>query len=93
MGSGAIIWRSIKKYCIVDSTMEAEYIAACEPAKEAVWHHEFLKELEVFPNMHETIRLYCDNSRVVANAKEPKNHRKGKHKEQKFHLVREIVSR
>ncbi|WKA04062.1 hypothetical protein VitviT2T_022125 [Vitis vinifera] len=90
--------------------MEAEYVAACEAAKEAVWLREFLKELEVaakeavwlreflkelevVPNMHELIRLYCDNSGAVANAKEPKNHRKGKHIERKFHLVREIVSR
>ena len=43
--------------------------------------------------MHEPIRLYCDNSGAVTNAKEPRNHPKGKHIEQKFHLVREIVSR
>ena len=29
----------------------------------------------------------------MENAKEPRNHRKGKHIEQKFHLVREIVNR
>ncbi|WKA05320.1 hypothetical protein VitviT2T_023294 [Vitis vinifera] len=93
LGGGAIIWRSVKQTCVADSTMEAEYVAACEAAKEAVWLHEFMKELEVVPNMHEPIRLYCDNSGVVANAKEPRNHRKGKHIERKFHLVREIVSR
>ncbi|RVW36992.1 Retrovirus-related Pol polyprotein from transposon TNT 1-94 [Vitis vinifera] len=93
LGGGAIIWRSVKQTCVADSTMEAEYVAACEAAKEAVWLREFLKELEVVPNMHESIRLYCDNSGAVANAKEPRNHRKGKHIERKFHLVREIVSR
>ncbi|KAA0026005.1 gag/pol protein [Cucumis melo var. makuwa] len=30
------LWRSIKQGCIADSTMEAEYVAACEAAKEAV---------------------------------------------------------
>ncbi|RVW76960.1 Retrovirus-related Pol polyprotein from transposon TNT 1-94 [Vitis vinifera] len=93
LGGAAIIWRSVKQTCVADSTMEAEYVAACEAAKEAVWLREFLKELEVVPNMHEPIRLYCDNSGAVANAKEPRNHRKGKHIERKFHLVREIVSR
>ncbi|RVX18428.1 Retrovirus-related Pol polyprotein from transposon TNT 1-94 [Vitis vinifera] len=63
--------RSVKQTCVADSTMEAEYVAACEAAKEAVWLREFLKELEVVPNMHEPIRLYCDNSGAVANAKEP----------------------
>ena len=36
LGSGAISWRRIKQYSIVDSTMEAEYVAASEVAKEAV---------------------------------------------------------
>ena len=93
MGSGAIIWRSIKQSCIADSTIEAEYVATYEATKEAVWLREFLKELEVVPNMHEPIRLYCDNSGAMANAKEPINYNKGKHIERKFHLVREIVSR
>ena len=79
LGGGAIIWRSVKQTCVADSTMEAEYVAACEAAKEAVWLREFLKELEVVPNMHEPIRLYYDNNGTVANAKEPRNHRKGKH--------------
>ena len=35
-GGGAIVWRSVKQLCIADSTMEAEYIVACEAAKEAV---------------------------------------------------------
>ena len=36
LGGGAISWRSVKQSCIADSTMEAEYVAACEVSKEAV---------------------------------------------------------
>ena len=36
LGCGAVSWRSIKQKCIADSTTEAEYVAACEAAKEAV---------------------------------------------------------
>ncbi|KAK0587894.1 hypothetical protein LWI29_030815 [Acer saccharum] len=43
----SVIWRSIKQSCIADSTMEAEYVAACEAAKEAVWLRQFLIDLEV----------------------------------------------
>ena len=39
------------------------------------------------------ITLYCDNSGAVANAKEPRSHKRGKHIERKYHLIREIVSR
>ena len=44
---GVISWRSVKQSCIVDSTMEAEYVAACETAKEAVWLKKFLSDLGV----------------------------------------------
>ena len=33
LGGGAVVWRSIKQTNIADSTMEVEYIAACEAAK------------------------------------------------------------
>ena len=36
LGGRAISWRSVKQSCIADSTMEAEYVAACEAAKEVV---------------------------------------------------------
>ena len=49
LGGGAISWRSIKQECTVDSTSEAEYVAACEAAKEAVWLKRFLLELGVVP--------------------------------------------
>ena len=39
------------------------------------------------------ITLYCDNSGVVAQTKEPRNHGKGKHVERKYHLIRDIVQR
>ena len=39
------------------------------------------------------ITLYCDNSGVMAQSKEPRNHGKGKHVERKYHLIRDIVQR
>ena len=43
--------------------------------------------------MDKPIVLYCDNSGAVANSKEPRSHKKGKHIERKYHLIREIVHR
>ena len=93
LGGAAIVWRSIKQSSIADSTMEAEYIAASEAAKEAVWLKNFLSDLEVVPNMDKPITLYCDNSGAVANSREPRSHKRGKHIERKYHLIREIVNR
>ena len=47
LGGGAKSWRSVKQSCIADSTMKAEYVAACEVAKEAVWLKKFLFNLGV----------------------------------------------
>ncbi|XP_075111558.1 secreted RxLR effector protein 161-like [Nicotiana tabacum] len=59
LGGGAISWRSIKQTCVADSTMEAEYVAASEIAKEA----------------------------------EPRSHKRAKHIERKYNLIRDIVQR
>ena len=67
LGGGAVIWRSIKQSSIADSTIEAEYIAACEAAKESIWLRKFCTDLEIGPGMKEAITLYCDNSGAVAN--------------------------
>ena len=91
LGGGAVVWRSIKQSSIADSTMEVEYIAACEAAKEAVWLRKFYTDLEVVPDMDKPLILYCENSGAVANSKEPRSHKRGKHIEMKYHLVREIV--
>ena len=57
-GGGAISWRSVKQSCIADSTMEAEYIAASEAAKETMWLKNFLMDLEVVPFERPAITLY-----------------------------------
>ena len=50
-------------------------------------------DLEVVPNMNRPLTLYFDNSGAVANSKEPRSHKRGKHIERKYHLIREIVHR
>ncbi|KAA0047457.1 gag/pol protein [Cucumis melo var. makuwa] len=56
-------------------------------------HELFLHDLEVVPNMNLHITLYCDNNGAVANSKEPRSHKREKHIERKYHLIREIVQR
>ena len=73
--------------------MEAEYVAACEAAKETVWLKKFLSDLSVMRMGQVPIILFCDNSRAVAQSKDPRNHKKGKHIERKYHIIRDIVAR
>ena len=88
LGGGAIIWRSVKQSSIADSTMEAEYIAASEAVKEVIWLKNFFMDLGVVPSVQSAITLYYDISGVVANSKEPRSHKREKHIERKYHLVR-----
>ena len=55
------LWEVESLYGEVSSNLvEAEYVVTCEATKEVVWLHQFLKELQVVPNMHEPITLYCE---------------------------------
>ena len=57
LGGGAVSWRSVKQSNIVDSTMEAEYIATSKATKEAVWLKNFLLDLGVVPSTQSVITL------------------------------------
>ena len=39
------------------------------------------------------ITLFCENNRAVAQSKDPRNHKKGKHIERKYHIIQDIVAR
>lgn len=76
---------------MADSTMEAEYVAASEASKEAVWIKKFLEEIGVVPSALDPVEIYCDNSGAVAQAKEPRSHHKSRHIAHKYHLIRHHV--
>ncbi|KAK8690580.1 hypothetical protein V6N13_074112 [Hibiscus sabdariffa] len=90
---GAVSWKSSKQETIADSTTEAEYIAASEVAKEAVWIKKFITGLGVIPSISDVVDLYCDNNGAIAQAKEPRSHQRSKHILRRFHLIREIIDR
>ncbi|WJZ98697.1 hypothetical protein VitviT2T_017207 [Vitis vinifera] len=93
LNGGAVSWKSSKQATVANSTTEAEYIAASEAAKEAVWMKKFISELGVVPSIEEPIPLLCDNNGAIAQAKEPRSHQKSKHVLRRYHLIREIIER
>ena len=58
----------------IDSIIEAEYIAASDAAKKAVWIKKFMIELGVVPSNVDLVLLYCDNNRAIVQAKDPRSH-------------------
>ena len=93
LNGGAVSWRSSKKDTVADSTTEAEYIAASEAAKEAVWIKKFIIRLGVIPSISDLMDLYCDNNGAIVQAKEPRSHQRCKHILRGYHLIREIIKR
>ena len=67
--------------------MEAKYVAACEAAKEAVCLKKFLYGLNVVRMEQVSITLFCDNSGTIVQSKDPRNHKKRKHIERKYHII------
>ena len=72
--------------------MEAKYVTACKAAKEAIWLKKFLFDLGVMRIEQVPITLFCDNSGANAQSKDPRNHKKGKHIERKYHIIRDRKS-
>ncbi|KAK8495062.1 hypothetical protein V6N12_055209 [Hibiscus sabdariffa] len=93
LNGGAVSWKSSKQDTVADSTTKAEYIAASEAAKEAVWIKKFIIGLGVIPSISDAVDLYCDNNGAIVQAKEPRSHQRSKHILRRFHLIREIIDR
>ncbi|GJU16609.1 retrotransposon protein, putative, ty1-copia subclass, partial [Tanacetum coccineum] len=89
--TGAVTWKSSKQNTVADSTCESEYIATCEASKEAIWMKNFIGDLGVVLTVQNPIEIFCNNESVVSLTKEPKDHRRSKHIERKYHFVRSKV--
>nr|GEU36658.1 zinc finger, CCHC-type [Tanacetum cinerariifolium] len=61
---------SAKQSIFATSSVEAEYIAAFDASKEAVWVRKFISGLGVVPKIEEPISMYCDNTGAIAIANE-----------------------
>ncbi|KAL0378758.1 UNVERIFIED_CONTAM: Retrovirus-related Pol polyprotein from transposon TNT 1-94 [Sesamum radiatum] len=66
LNGGVVAWKSSKQDTTTDSTMEAEYIAASEAAKEAVWMKNYIQELGVVPSIFEPIVIFFYNNEAIA---------------------------
>ncbi|GJX06165.1 putative ribonuclease H-like domain-containing protein [Tanacetum coccineum] len=68
---------------------EAEYIAASDASKEAVWVRKFIVGLGVVPTIEEPIKMYCDNTGSITIANESRITKGSRHYRGKVHYLRE----
>nr|GEY78986.1 retrovirus-related Pol polyprotein from transposon TNT 1-94 [Tanacetum cinerariifolium] len=62
---------STKQSILATSLAKAEYIAALNASKQAVWVRKFIFRLGVVPKNEEPMKMFCDNTRAVTIANEP----------------------
>ncbi|KAE8711146.1 putative ribonuclease H protein [Hibiscus syriacus] len=82
LGGGPICWKSTVQSVVALSTTEAEYMAAAEAAKEALWLTGLVKELGV---QQGGVQLLCDNQSTIHLAKNQVYRARTKHIDVRFH--------
>ena len=90
LAGGPISWCSQRQKTVSLSTTEAEYIAASEAVKEAIWLKGIINEMDI-PLTIEGVPLHIDNNSALKLTKNAEYHARTKHINVKFHFIREQV--
>jgi hypothetical protein len=77
--------------CVALSSTEAEYIAACLAAQEAIWMRRLLHDLGFLDTIAPT-PLYEDNESCIKIAENNRVDARTKHIDVKYHFIREAIS-
>ena len=88
LGGSLISWNSQKQSVVAQSAAESEYYAAVSAANEALWIKQLLEDLGI---KQESIILYEDNEACIALTKNPQDHKRTKHIQVKYHVIRQYV--
>lgn len=88
-GESPITWSSTKQEIVALSSCEAEFMAATEAEKQAIWLQELLSEATGEECKHVVIKV--DNRSAIALTKNPVFHGRIKHIHRRFHFIRECV--
>ncbi|GJW66141.1 retrotransposon protein, putative, ty1-copia subclass [Tanacetum coccineum] len=70
---------------------DAEYTAAFDASKEAVWIRKFIFGLGVIPTIEEPINMYCDNIGAIAIPKDHGVTKGARHFRAKVYYLRETI--
>lgn len=84
---GPISWASKQQSCTSLSTTEAEFVAASEASKEAVWLIRLVNE--ILGQDTAPIPLLCDNQSAIRLVCNPEFQQRTKHIDIKYHFIRE----
>jgi hypothetical protein len=89
IGDGAVSWASKKQPVVALSTLEAEYMAMTQAAKEAIWIRSLLRELGC--NLDDVL-IHGDNQGAIALSRSSVFHNRSKHIDIQYHFIRSMLS-
>jgi hypothetical protein len=89
IAGGSISWSSKRQPTVALSSTEAEYMAVCAAAKEAIWLRQMLTELGM--TQHGPSPIFQDNRGSIELAKNPVFHKRTKHIDIRFHFIRDLL--
>jgi hypothetical protein len=89
IGGSPVSWRTAKQKAVTLSSTEAEYMAAADTAKEAIWLRDLLQELRLGRNQPPVI--HQDNQGAIFLENNASLKRNTKHIDVKAHFIRERV--
>lgn len=87
LAGGPVSWSSQRQKTVATSTMDAEYIAGAEAAKEAVWIRNFINDFRI-PGVPHRYNSAIPALKLTRN---PEFHSRLKHIDVKHHFIREKV--
>jgi hypothetical protein len=90
LNGSAVAARSMRQRIVTLSSMESEYVAAVEAAKECVWMRQLLSDLGFSQDFPTTI--YEDNRATICFSEAPTNHSRTKHIDVRHHYLRQLVT-
>ena len=85
-----VAWMCKKQNSISLSTAEAKYIVAGNYCSQLLWVKKLLGDYGI---SQDTMVVYCDNSSVIDISKNLVQHSRAKHREIRYHFIRDLRER
>jgi hypothetical protein len=85
-----VSWSSRKQSSVAQSTTEAEYVAVASFCSQFLWITYTMSD---FGEEYTHVHLQCDSTSAISVAKNPLLHSKTKHKEVRYHFLRQCRER
>ena len=90
VNGGAIIWSTHKQHTVAFSSMESEYMALSDAAREAIARKQFFQELKI-PSAIRPVPLLTDSQTALEISDNPAKYRQAKHIDVRYHAVRHYI--